>query len=545
MKSTIVTFVLLSVSHVISGQQFYVATTGNDTNQGTEQSPFKTITKALNAANPGAEIILRTGIYSEAIKIQKTSITIRSFTGEKAVIQTGNVNGSPDQTIWFQAKGGKLLNLEVIGGFYYAVKFETGDGLIKNCRIHDSGRDCIKIVPGANNITIENCEIYNSGIRDNSNAEGIDNVNGDDFTLRECYIHNTGTTGVYVKGGGRKCLIERNLITNAGNAGVLLGFYTDEEFYREDGDSDTNPNYYGNIDGVVRNNIILDTEGPGIGLFASSNSKVYNNTLIRVAKTQRGGIHLEPLNDDNIGAPTMVVNPFIVNNIVVTSSSRPTVEFRPLDGNAASGTIIMNNNLYHRTNGSLTFSINGAGGKNFNQWKTDTGYDVNSLTGDPQLDANYHLASTSSVIGKALVVADNLLDYDRGTRSQPFDIGADESDTGCPNVAIPPSSSVIGTIGICDNSGNPGDPGVITDLVYHYAGVESLIYPVPAQHSLFIKDMEGISEFMILDMKGITIIRSQLIKTSIDVSSLPAGIYFMVVRRKNQSTDVFRFFKME
>jgi hypothetical protein len=544
MRHSITGIILFLITFQLSAQQqLYVSTSGNDANNGSEQAPFKTISKALAVATSGAEIILRAGTYAEALKIQKTNITLRSYSNEKAIVQTSNSNGSPDQTIWFQATGGKLLNLEVIGGFYYAVKFETGNGLIKNCGIHDSGRDCIKIVPGANNITIENTEIYNSGIRDDSNAEGIDNVNGDDFTLRECYIHDTGTTGVYVKGGGRRCLIERNLITNAGNAGVLLGFYTDEEFYREDNDPDTNTDYYGNIDGVVRNNIILDTEGPGIGLFASQNSKVYNNTLIRVAKSQRGSIHLEPLNDDNIGAPTVVTNPFIVNNILVTSSSRPIIEFRPLSGaNAAAGTIVINNNQYHRTNGALSFSVNGAGGKNFNQWKTDTGFDANSLTGDPQLDANYHLTASSAGINKGESIAGNTLDYDRGTRTGQPDIGADEFSAGCPDITVPPTASTIGTIGNCDADGNPTDPGVVTDVLPTIERTNG-VFPVPANETLYLNRKEETYQYTIVDSRGSVMITKQSNKPGIDVSSLPNGLYFLIINLKDKSVETHRFVK--
>jgi hypothetical protein len=513
----------LVTSQVVAQQVYFVAPSGNDANNGTEQSPLKTVTKALTLANTGAEIVLRAGTYNESVKVQDENITIRSFEGETATIATSNTNGSPDQTIWFQETGGKLININVIGGFYYAIKFEKGDALVKNCRIHDSGRDCVKIVPGANNITIEQCEIYNSGQRDDSNAEGIDNVNGDGFVLRESYIHDTGTTGVYVKGGGRNCLIERNLIMNTGNAGVLLGFFTDEEFYRLDNDPDTNPEYYGNIDGVVRNNIIVNTSGPGIGLFASINSKVYNNTLVNVARDSRGGVHFEPLDDDGNGTPTPVVNPTIVNNIVVMNSTRPILEGRKVGSvNSLSGSISINNNLYHRVTGTPGFSLNGTGNKNFTQWKADTGLDAQSLTSDPLLNTNYHLPANSPAIGKGQAIAANTMDYDRGDRVQPFDIGADQFGQGCATVTVPPAQGVIGTGVVC------GEPDVVTDLPENKHN--NYVYPSPTGYKLYVgNENYNKATFSINELNGRRLKSGTYTQEGIDISSLENGIYMLTL----------------
>jgi hypothetical protein len=525
MQNPILITILLTAANLAYSQQtFYVSVTGNDANNGSQQSPFRTIAKALTTSNAGAEIIVRAGTYNEALRVEKQNITIRAFTGERPLIATNTGTGSPDQTIWFLAKGGKLNGLEITGGFYYAVKFETGDGLVTNCKIHDTGRDCVKIVPGANNIRIESCEIYNSGIRDNSNAEGIDNVNGDDFVLRETYIHHTGTTGVYVKGGGRRCLIERNLITNTGSAGVLLGFFTDAEFYNDDNDPDTNPEYYGNIDGIVRNNIVIDAQGPGIGMFASFNSQVYNNTLIRVALTQRGGIHFEPLNDDNAGLPTPVTNPFVVNNIAVGSSSKPLVEIRKFNNtNGTTGTVTMNNNLYYHTTTAPSFNFNGAGGQTFAQWKTNTGFDAASFLTNPQLDNQYHLTAASTAVNTGQMVTANTLDYDRGNRTAPFDIGADEFGSNCVNAAVPPPAGTVGT----------GQSCTITALHEVFQNNTTGIYPVPAQNRLWLKNTNGIQTVTVIDITGRIVLEKQLTGNMINISLLQKGTYLLRIMYKN------------
>lgn len=46
---------------------WYVATTGNDANSGTVESPLKSVSKALLRVNPGDTIFLREGVYHEFV----------------------------------------------------------------------------------------------------------------------------------------------------------------------------------------------------------------------------------------------------------------------------------------------------------------------------------------------------------------------------------------------------------------------------------------------------------------------------------------------
>jgi len=67
----------------------YVSPSGNDsTATGSSDKPYKSINAALEAAKPGATVILRSGTYREGInvRIKKPNITIKSAKGEWAVI---------------------------------------------------------------------------------------------------------------------------------------------------------------------------------------------------------------------------------------------------------------------------------------------------------------------------------------------------------------------------------------------------------------------------------------------------------------------------
>jgi hypothetical protein len=435
---------------VVCAKDIYVSPSGSDLNgMGTVSNPYATVQKAVNAAASGDILYLRKGTYAGNIKVSKANITIRSYTGEWAVISSPSTNSSIQQTVWFTATGGQLLDLELVGGYYYTVKFETGNAVVRGCKIHDSGRDCIKIVPGADDITIQKCEIYNSGKRDASNAEGIDNVNGDRMRVQDCYIHHIATNGVYPKGGAIDCIIERCLVTDCGGGGVMLGFYTDDEFL----DPVQNPGWYENIDGIVRNCIVINTSGAGVGMYAALRPKVYNNTLVNVAGSTHAGI-VSDLVFHN-GADRLTTNPTIINNIVTLSaaSSRQVVDFR----SAVQRTITMSNNRYYDAGGAGVFRDNGIN-YTLATWKTHISGDAGSTEGNPDLDANYHLASGSPCINTGATIPTVANDYDGGSRTAPYDIGADEFGA-CTPLPVPPPAGIIGT-GINCTPLTPSSPTV-------------------------------------------------------------------------------------
>lgn len=69
----------------------FVATNGNDTTGvGSLSNPFATITKADSVASPGDTIVLRAGNYNQRWAPTKNSLTLRSHTGEVAVLRGVN-----------------------------------------------------------------------------------------------------------------------------------------------------------------------------------------------------------------------------------------------------------------------------------------------------------------------------------------------------------------------------------------------------------------------------------------------------------------------
>ena len=97
---------------------YHVALTGNDVNPGTPAAPFRTISRAAQAAWPGDTVIVHAGTYREWVQPARggTSdtcrITYRAAAGEKAVIK-----GSERITTW-QNLGQGLWKVDLEDGFF-------------------------------------------------------------------------------------------------------------------------------------------------------------------------------------------------------------------------------------------------------------------------------------------------------------------------------------------------------------------------------------------------------------------------------------------
>jgi hypothetical protein len=89
-------FILLACVSGAFGQpnsSFYVATTGNNSNPGTQAAPWRTIQHAADTARAGSTVNVRGGTYEELLNINASGnatdgfITFRSYPGETAILE--------------------------------------------------------------------------------------------------------------------------------------------------------------------------------------------------------------------------------------------------------------------------------------------------------------------------------------------------------------------------------------------------------------------------------------------------------------------------
>jgi hypothetical protein len=101
-------FLLFACSCGAFGQthlSFYVSTTGNDANAGTQVAPWRTVQHAADTARAGSTVNVRGGVYEELVNIKASGnatdgfITFRSYPGETAVLDATHFTPSGRQGV--------------------------------------------------------------------------------------------------------------------------------------------------------------------------------------------------------------------------------------------------------------------------------------------------------------------------------------------------------------------------------------------------------------------------------------------------------------
>jgi hypothetical protein len=407
----------------VSAAELFVAPNGSDTaGTGSVQAPYASVSKAASVVNPGDVITLRGGAYAGGVIIRASGVTVRSYPGEAAVISAPTTDVNVPNCLWFTAAGGKVQNLEIIGGNYFGIKFDQGSGLVEGCKIHDTGYSCLKLVPGDADMVIRHCEIYRSG----NHGQGIDSVRADQMLVQDCYIHDIPDYAAVSKGGAIGCVFERVRVENC-DTGIVLGQSTDLQWF----DTTANPDLYENIDGIVRNCIVVNTHFAGIGMWGALRPQVYNNTVLNAAQLGQAGVYFFYGEHWPGGVDTVrpCMDPTVINNIVVVSvsSKTPNVYLQP---NSVHGKLTMSNNRYQRVGGAALFwdlndYPNGAIFKgNLPEWQAHIFGETGSSDGDPDLDGSYRLLPGSPCIGAGLALPQVTSDFFGQPRIIPYDIGA-------------------------------------------------------------------------------------------------------------------------
>ncbi|MDT8302138.1 MAG: right-handed parallel beta-helix repeat-containing protein [Sedimentisphaerales bacterium] len=96
-RISLIVCMLLLLSGAIQAREYHVSVRGDDTDKGTIQAPFKTISKAAEAARPGDFITVHEGTYRERInpprggESDKKRIVYQAIPGEKVIIKGSEV----------------------------------------------------------------------------------------------------------------------------------------------------------------------------------------------------------------------------------------------------------------------------------------------------------------------------------------------------------------------------------------------------------------------------------------------------------------------
>ena len=379
-----------------TGNNYYVSPNGNDSNNGSLSSPWKTIANALLNTGPGDTVNLRAGTYTE-------SIEMRGDPGNRF----GHVMGGSSSGWWtLQSYPGEVATLS--GGAFaaYSVQYSRFQNLnfVNGNGIYVGTADWVTPPgPRSSNVQVLNNTFSGSQIR-----YGFIEVMFDNSLVQGNHIVCTGggtTTdhGIYLHHGDSNT-VRGNVISGA--SGYQIHVYDERKSYSDPQTFITNAIIEDNVlsgsqsrsglivsqggdtvvNGVlVRNNIMFGNANYGIELtdYGSLNENgvlVYNNTLYNNAQ---GGI--------TIG-----------NNMLTGSEIRDNIFDEP-------GTQINRD-----TTGSIGLTVN-----NNLYWPTalrlNNITDSNALIGDPKFvnpTADFHLQAGSAAIDKAVTLSQVPVDKD-------------------------------------------------------------------------------------------------------------------------------------
>ena len=136
------------------------------------------------------------------------------------------------------------------------------------------------------------------------------------------YIHNISSAGVLSNGGSSYVTVQRNLIEHCGLAGVMNGFYQETDLM----DNVNNRRWFESIGARTVNNIISNTLGAGIGLYAAKDAVVAHNTIYAAAQTMQTPVLINGVqhwvDSSSTGSPiTGCESLTVANNIMVKSKT--------------------------------------------------------------------------------------------------------------------------------------------------------------------------------------------------------------------------------
>ena len=206
--------------------EYYVSPDGNDSNNGSKNSPWRTIQHGLDDLNPGDTLNITAGTYHETLYLNRAGsegqkILIKGQSADTTILDGINTK----QDLFF------LENSEYIeiSGFTFIRASRAGLRLsyshhieINNCIFADNGKWGV-FTDFSDYTTIVNCEAYGS-----VEEHGIYISNSsDNAVISNNSVHHNYSSGIQINadpsmggdGISSNCLIENNLVFKNGSGG--------------------------------------------------------------------------------------------------------------------------------------------------------------------------------------------------------------------------------------------------------------------------------------------------------------------------------------
>ena len=393
-----------------------------------------------NTLQPGDTLALRGGTYSQSARRAITCvgsaaapIVIMSYPGERAILTR------PADNIDTQN------NIEVVGCSYLHLLNLAFQG----------GSSGMRVI-GGDHLTIEGCEIYETG--NNGIAVNSGTYSYDGFVIRGNEIHHTGLSVNGTTEGEGMYLGCNDNVCRVVNA-VVEGNYIHHTRSTSQGGNDGIEVKVGSGGNVIRNNVIHDTnigtQFPGIFVYGGGTAPniVEGNAIwnagegIQVVSdaTVRNNIVFQCVSTGITAAPhsqvTTMKNVTIVNNTLYNNPEGIYVRW-----SGASTMLLANNAVY--SPGATAVNAGGLGGAGI---RVASNYVEGTVSGASVDNIAFFLGGTASAAftdpsfpdffpkltspfrGMATAAYATPLDFNETPRTSPFDVGAYEMESELAN----------------------------------------------------------------------------------------------------------------
>ena len=270
----------------------YVATTGRDTNTGTDTAPFATIGRAALAATPGTIVHVAPGMYEGGIKtLISGSITpggrivyVSSERWGAKIVPPGDPARGTSASAW-DNRGNyvDIVGFEIDGSRHQGgIKWTTGIysggsyDTIRENHVHHIATDVRCTSAGGSGIGVDsyyhgiNSDVIGNSVHDIGTA-GCQFIQGiyvnTPGTVRNNIVYRVAEAGIHLWHDATNVVIVNNTVTTS-NTGIVVG---GGDFYYTKGPNDHTDVY---------NNIVFDNH---MGIFeegATGKNNRYRNNLV-------------------------------------------------------------------------------------------------------------------------------------------------------------------------------------------------------------------------------------------------------------------------
>lgn len=327
--------VYFNTTTIVAATTFFVSPAGNDSNNGSEATPFKTISKGISVVQAGDTLEVASGIYSN-FSVSKSGdagypITIRGNNSIITNVQTAiNLSGSYLKVSGFEVSNTTSHAVLISGKNITFSDFIIHNSVLENMGSNDSCSGSggwgsgLKVMLGGENITLQNGKIYQNC------GEGLGITRAKNILIRNLVAYDNFSVNYYLD-NSINVVLENSLSyctsdaryyrNNNPAAGILIG----EESYTGWGAQLINL--------TIKNNIIsgcapLSFYGAEVSPGGLKGANISNNTLHNLKTTSGRGIHIATEIDNrdiiitnNIAGGTVTTASFITssNNLATTT----------------------------------------------------------------------------------------------------------------------------------------------------------------------------------------------------------------------------------